>query len=260
MKILIVGGDKRMLYAKTDLEKNGFKTDTLGLIENDNADIFDADILLLPVPATRDNININCPLTQRKIPISLLQTVSEDTLILSGGLNLKRKNFINYLELEDYAILGAVPTAEGAIHCAIENTDFTLWNSNILIIGFGKVSRILASRLVSFGCNLTVSARNNRDFSYLDALNISKISTYEVNEQINNFDIVFNTIDVPIIDSASLSKETLIIDLSTKGCFIDNNPKVNLIKLPGLPGKIAPATAGKIISETAIKLINGQRR
>ncbi len=80
-----------MLYAKKDLEKNGFKTDTLGLIENDNGDISDADILLLPVPATRDNININCPLTQRKIPISLLQTVSEDTLILSGGLNLKKK-------------------------------------------------------------------------------------------------------------------------------------------------------------------------
>ncbi len=260
MKILIIGGDKRMLFAKADLEAKGFITETLGLLDGDKGDINDADVLLLPVPATRDNININCPLSNKTIPLSILDLVDENKLILSGGLNLNRANFINYLNLDEYAILGAVPTAEGAIQSAISNTDFTLWNSNVLIIGFGRVSRILASRLLAFGCNLTVSARNSKDFSYLDALKINRINTAEVMDKINSFNIVFNTIDVPILDGLALPKDTLIIDLSTKGCFQKNEQNANLIKLPGLPGKTAPATAGKIISQTVIQIINGQRR
>lgn len=260
MKILIIGGDKRMLFAKEDLEANGFKTDTLGLVEGDCGSISDAEVILLPVPATRDNLNINAPLTNKIIPLSILDKVNDNTLILSGGLNLNRQNFINYLNLTEYAVLGAVPTAEGAIKSAIENTDFTLWKAKILIIGFGKLGRILLSRLKGFDCDLTVSARNNRDFSYLDAFNVKRIKTCEVKNKIHSFDIVFNTVDVPLLDGGLIEGNPLIIDLSTKGCFEANEEKANLIKLPALPGKTAPRTAGKIISQTVIQLIDGQRR
>lgn len=256
MKILIIGGDKRMLYAKSYLETEGFETDTLGLINEDSGDIMKADIILLPVPSTRDNININCPLTHKIIPIDILKGVPENTFVLSGGLRLSRANFVNYLDLDSYAILGAVPTAEGAIHCAIEKTDFTLWGANILIIGYGRVSKILANRLLGFGCNLTVSARNNTDFSYLDALKINRIHTREVPKKINDFDIVFNTIDVPILNGNGVSSNILIIDLSSKGCFLTNEDKANLIKLPAIPGRIAPQTAGQIIAQTVIQQID----
>ena len=260
MKILIIGGDKRMLFAKSYLETEGFETDTLGLFADDSGDIKESDIILLPVPATRDKVNINCPLTQREIPIDFLNEAPKNAIILSGGLQLQRQNFVNYLALDSYAVLGAVPTAEGAIHCAIENTDITLWGANILIIGYGRVSKILTNRLLAFGCNLTVSARNNTDFSYLDALKINRIHTKEVPKKINDFDIVFNTIDIPILNGNGVSKNTLIIDLSTKGCFLSNEEKVNLIKLPAIPGRIAPKTAGQIIAQTVIQQIDLFRR
>ena len=88
MKILIIGGDKRMLFAKSYLESKGYETDTLGLIDDDCGDISAAEIILLPVPSTRDKVNINCPLTQRKVPIDFLKKAHTDTLILSGGLKL----------------------------------------------------------------------------------------------------------------------------------------------------------------------------
>ncbi len=260
MKILIIGGDKRMLFAKSYLEIEGFETDTLGLLNGDAGELEEADIILLPVPSTRDKVNINCPLTQRKIPIDSLNDIPESVLVLSGGLQLERTNFVNYLALDSYAVLGAVPTAEGAIHCAIENTNFTLWNANVLIIGYGRVAKILANRLIGFGCNLTVSARNNTDFSYLDALKINRIHTKEVPKKINDFDIVFNTIDVPILNGNGVSKNTLIIDLSTKGCFLTNEDNANLIKLPAIPGRIAPRTAGEIIAQTVIQQIDLFRR
>ncbi len=260
MKILIIGGDKRMLFAKYYLETKGFETDTLGLIGGDCGDISAAEIILLPVPSTRDKVNINCPLTQRKVPIDFLKKAHTDTLILSGGLKLDNPNCVDYLALDSYAVLGAIPTAEGAIHCAIENTDFTLWNSKILIIGYGRVSKILANRLLGFGCNLAVSARNNTDFSYLDTLKINHIHTKNVADKINDFDIVFNTIDVPILNGNTIETNTLIIDLSTKGCFLSNEDKANLIRLPAIPGKIAPKTAGEIIAQTVIQQIDLFRR
>lgn len=249
-----------MLFAKSYLEIEGFETDTLGLLNGDAGEIEEADIILLPVPSTRDKVNINCPLTQRKIPIDSLNDIPESVLVLSGGLQLERANFVNYLALDSYSVLGAVPTAEGAIHCAIENTNFTLWNANVLIIGYGRVAKILANRLIGFGCNLTVSARNNTDFSYLDALKINRIHTKEVPKKINDFDIVFNTIDVPILNGNGVSKNTLIIDLSTKGCFLTNEDNANLIKLPAIPGRIAPRTAGEIIAQTVIQQIDLFRR
>lgn len=249
-----------MLFARKDLEEKGYETDTLGLLNGDCGNINWADILLLPVPASRDKININCPLTNRKIPLSIIDDFPDEKLIISGGLSLNRSNFINYLELDSYAVLGAVPTAEGAIHCAIENTEHTLWKSKVLIIGCGRVSRILISRLLSFGCRLTVSARNNRDFAYLDALGIDYIKTDSVSDLCREFDVIFNTIDVPVLDRADITQSNLIIDLSTKGCFTDTPQSIRYIKLPGIPGKIAPATAGTIISETVIQIINGQRR
>ena len=75
-------------------------------------------------------------------------------------------------------------------------------------------------------------------------------------KKINDFDIVFNTIDVPILNGNGVSSNTLIIDLSTKGCFLTNEDKANLIKLPAIPGRIAPQTAGQIIAQTVIQQID----
>ena len=39
LKILILGGDRRMLAALDELSKKGFETETLGLLPNDNGKI-----------------------------------------------------------------------------------------------------------------------------------------------------------------------------------------------------------------------------
>ena len=42
------------------LENMGYTVDTLGLKKDDNGKIEDANVVLLPVPTTRDKINIFC--------------------------------------------------------------------------------------------------------------------------------------------------------------------------------------------------------
>ncbi len=246
-----------MTVAMNELIKNGFNVDSLGLFEHDSGDIKTADVLLLPVPTTRDGENIFCPLTNRKLPLDLVYEAKPDALILSCGYSFQDKRYIDYLTLDSFCLLNAVPTAEGAISRAIEDTPFCLWGSRVLVVGNGRVGRVLAERLLALKCDLTVSARKASDFALLEAMGIKHIHTNTVCDCAENFDIIFNTVDVPIFKDLEVLKNCFFYDLSTKGCLDFNEARrlgIKAAKLPGIPGKVAPHTAGKIIAQTVTEL------
>ncbi len=256
--ILIIGGDKRSITAYNELKKQGFNVETKGLFNGDKGEVSDCDVILLPVPTSKDKKTVFCPLTDEIIPLSHIAKQAEKRLIISCGYNIPCENQVDILTLDGYAYLNAVPTAEGAIAFAIDKTPFTLWKANVLIIGFGRVAKILCSRLKAFGCNITVSARKDRDFSLLNALNTDYISTSDIGKKIQNYDIIFNTVDVKLFENTEILNGKYLIDLSTKGCLDFNaagNTDINAFKLPGIPGKTSPETAGKILAMTAVKLI-----
>ena len=247
-----------MCVAKKELEIKGYTVDTLGLFENDIGNIKNADVVLLPVPTTRDKQNIFCPQTNKIIPLDILNEAKHDALILSCGYDTQKQNSIDYLKLDSFCLLNAVPTAEGAIAKAICDTPFCLWKSRVLVTGCGRVAKVLIDRLLAFKCDLTVSARKQRDFAYLDALGIKHISTRDVAQKAREFDIIFNTIDVKLFEQTDVLKNCYLYDLSSKGCLDFDLVKQNNIraeKLPGIPGKIAPITAGEIIAQTVNYLI-----
>ena len=245
-----------MLFANKELKDRGFITETLGLFSGDNGNFNNKDIILLPAPITRNGVDINCPLTNKQIPLDILNSAQENTKIFGGG-KLDLKNYTDYLTLDGYAIKNAVLTAEGAISYTIENTDFSLWKSRILIIGYGRVGKVLAERIMGFKPRLTVTARNERDFSVLDMLGINHMGTSEIAKCKEQFDIVFNTVDIKLsTDTARALSSSLFIDLSTFGGFLGDSYResnIKYTKLPGIPGKTSPDTAGRIIAETVIK-------
>ena len=229
-KVLFVGGDNRSIYAMDELKQRGFFVSSYGLHENDYNSISDFDVIVLPIPTTKDKKTVFCPISNRNILLSEIEEKAENRLIISCGYSFDGKRNVDVLSLDGYAFRNAVPTAEGAIAFAIDNTDFTLWKSKVLVIGNGRVAKVLISRLKNFGCDLTVS--------------------------------VFNTIDVSIFRNLDNLDKTLLIDLSSKGCLDFNIAKeknIRAYKLPGLPGKVAPKTAGKILAETVIQTIKSQR-
>ncbi len=248
-----------MNVAKQELENMGYQIDTLGLFENDNGSITQADVVLLPVPTTRDGKNVFCPQSNKTIPLKYINTAKKEALILSCGCSFDGVNCIDYLKLDSFSLLNAVPTAEGAIAKAINDTPFCLWQAKVLVIGNGKVGKILADRLKALGCDLTVSARKASDFAYLDALGIKHIHTNDVPQAAPRFEIIFNTIDIPIFKENLIGLENCFLyDLSTKGCLDFESAQkhgIMAVKLPGIPGKTAPITAGKIIAQTANQLI-----
>lgn len=259
--ILFIGGDLRSRYAFKILSEQNFCVSSYGLFEGDGypklAKKFDT--VVLPVPTTRDGTFINCPLTDSKIPLSHIKELYKESLILSGGYAFDGLRYIDYLSRYDFALLNAVPTAEGAIMKAIELSKKTLFDSKILVVGYGKCGKILADRLKAFKCDLTVSARKAHDFSMLSTLSIKHIHTNEVSSMAQQFDIIFNTIDLELFDNFETLKNTIVIDISSKGCLDFNKASLEGLKavnLPGIPGKIAPESAGKIVAQTIITILN----
>ncbi len=261
-KITILGGDKRLFTVKESLESKGFRVDTLGLCEGDNGNITTSKILILPVPTTRDGVTVNTPLTKKVLYLEDIENaITSDTLTLCCNYTFKKGKSIDYNLLDSYALLNAVPTAEGAIKLAIENTPFTLWRARVLIIGNGRVGKVLAHRLRGMGANVTVSARKPSDFALLSALGYSFADSRSLNASPLEYDIIFNTVDFKILEDKSFKNTPCkcIIDLSSKGGFSLEAPKnygIVSIKAPGLPAVTAPLTAGEILAETLINVIS----
>ncbi len=256
-RILFAGGDKRSIAALNELKKNGYFVESRGLYSGDSGEISDCDVVVLPVPTTKDGKTVYCPLTDEKIYLSEIKEKCKDKFIITCGYDFCTENSADLLSLDGYAYLNAVPTAEGAIAFLINNTDFTVWNSKILIIGNGRVGKILALRLKALGADLTVSARKSGDFAFLSTQNIKHINTKDAVHKVSDFDVIINTVDVRLFFDLSPFENTVLIDLSTSGCvdFGKTSENQKIYKLPGLPAKTAQNTAGKILAATVTELI-----
>ncbi len=264
MKITVIGGDKRLITAKEELENKGFQVDTIGLLEGDSGSIQTSDVLLLPVPTTRDKINVFAPLTGRVIPLKWVEdSISQSQTVLSCNYTFKKGNCIDYNRLDSYALLNAVPTAEGAIKWAIESTPFTLWGAKVLVIGYGRIGKVLANRLKALGACVTVSARKSSDFALITDFNMEKTDTRFLNNLNLDYDVIFNTVDVPILTNEAIEKSPCkyFLDLSSLGGFDLSFAKgigKTASLAPALPGKVAPHTAGKILAQTVTEILTSQ--
>ena len=131
----------------------------------------------------------------------------------------------------------------------------------MLVIGYGRVGKVLADRLKALGADVTVSARKPADFALIKALGYNAMETKTVNDSLSDYDIVFNTVDVKVIDEKAFYNCTvkLLIDLSSLGGFdldVAGDCGITALKAPGLPGVTAPLTAGKILAQTVTEVLN----
>lgn len=63
------------------------------------------------------------------------------------------------MKREELAVLNTIATAEGAIEIAIANTNKILHGSNVLVLGFGRIGKVLARKLAGLSTKVTCAAR-----------------------------------------------------------------------------------------------------
>ena len=102
------------------------------------------------------------------------------------------------------------------------------------------------------------------DARYNDILNYRNSRHFiQTVKEARKYDIVFQTVPAPIITDAvilHLKSKALIIELSSgyigTDCLSAENNSIKVKKAGGLPEKTAPITAGNILTESVISIIN----
>ena len=268
-KFMIIGGDCRFSYIKTILENKGFFAKRIYPGEYRADDFSDIDVFILPVPVSRDNINISTPLAGENFYFGDFLRLLPENCIVAGGLfkeeqltKLKNKNITvyDYYKNDELARKNAIPTAEGVIGILINALPVTIDKLKCAVTGYGRCASVLAQKLKTLGADVTVIARSDANLSDAekDGMNICLLSGFS--GICDQFSAVINTVPARIIDRDILSKtkkNCVIIEIASAPFGVDFDCAaeygINTIKAGSLPGRISPETAGEIISDTVLE-------
>ena len=276
----VIDGDLRNIELVKLLAKDQRKVFTYGLeenkelLENLNNNIIickdieescsNVDIIISSIPFSRDGEIIYCEFSKNRIKIiDFFEKIKGKTLIVGSIKNnvineaLKRNiKIIDVMKNEELAILNTIATAEGTIQTMISNTKNIIHESNILILGFGRVAKTLAKKLQGLVKNVDCASNNKEELAWIEAFGYNVINLENLVENISKYDIIINTIPAIILNYENMKyikKDTLLIDLASNPGGIDKNEAkdkgLKLIHALGLPGKIAPVSSAKFIKK-----------
>lgn len=273
---LILGGDNRSLYLGEYLENQGFKvcyyafnhTECYTSLEDA---MNSSDVVVLPLPFTKDRLTLNTPLLDDKVLISdIVALLSSKKMVFGGQLpksfceELESRNcpYCDYFLLDELAIYNAVPTAEGVVQVLIEELPITIHGMKCAVLGYGRVGKILASTLSSLGADVTVFARKQSAFAEIHAASMKYKHFDVLATEINDFDALINTVPMKVLGGAELSKlnpDCVLVEVASAPFGIDfqvaKERAFKVVKAGSLPGKVAPKTAGEIIGRSILPMI-----
>lgn len=174
---------------------------------------------------------------------------------------------VEYREADEFAIWNSIPSAEGAIQMAMESTPFTVFGSRSLVLGFGRTGKATALLLKGLFSDVTVAARKDLDFARIWASGYRYVGWEKLPQAVAEADIIFNTVPSLVLTREVLTgapSHCVVIDLASApgGTDFEAAKELGLTaKLaPGLPGIVAPVTAGKIIAELIVRHLGNHMR
>lgn len=256
----LLGGDGRQRYLAKYIEQHGFKVTSSYLGEGSPPD-WNADILILPLPASRDGDTLNAPFSKEKLILQEIFDRFRGKAIFGGKLPpLKNRPWqaVDYFAAEEVTVANVVPTVEGAIALAIASTPFTLAGQPVLILGAGRIGQLLALKLTALGAKVTVAARRAESLALCRTLGAE--GRFYEDVPYSRFRLVFNTVPAPVLGEEQLHKfpmGALLMELaSAPGGFdpeLAAGANLLVLNAQGLPGKYAPETAAAIIGDYILK-------
>jgi dipicolinate synthase subunit A len=278
MKILFLGGDKRQIEIINHLNKKGYEIDVIGytlayLNKNINKKTVDVikineyDVIFFPISGVKENYYIVSDFENEKIFLdpNFLKEVKSRALIFTGintqcldEMLLKtNKKTIALMEDDQVKKENSIPTVEGIIGDLVYNTDQTINGSNIFVLGYGNVGTVLVDKLKCLGANITVGVLLFEEYQMVAKKGLNCIYTNNqslMQKLVHNSDIIINTVPDLIINKEYLkvvNKDAYILDISSHPHGVDfdsaNELQIKNKLLLGIPGKVAPKTAGLIL-------------
>ena len=277
----VIGGDLRQAKMAELLWDDGHTVHTFALdqlgdqgvqAEDGLAEAARADCVVLPLPTVGEDGLLNAPFSKTRHPLEqVLDALRPGQIICAGRVTAQLQamaearvlTLYDYFAREELAVSNAVPTVEGAIQIAMEELPITLHGAKALVIGYGRLGKLLAHRLAALGARVSVAARRYADLAWIEAYGYGVEHSGQLVGWLCSYDLVINTVPTQILDEAALADlnpNCLVIDLASKPGGVDFEAAqrlgVKAIWALSLPGKAAPVTAGKSIKNTIYNIWN----
>ena len=283
-KFAIIGGDLRIIKLVEMLANEENEIYVYGLEKADDIKnkqniihcdsikkaIQNVEIVIGPIPFSSNGITINAPFSEKDITVREMMHVINAKVLIAGGISPEVYGMANdeYIEIidimkrEELAVLNTIATAEGTIQIAIENTNKILHGSEVLILGFGRIGKVLARKLAGLSVKVTCAARKDEDLAWIEAYGHKSTNINSIGENFGQYDIIINTVPHMILNQERLQylkEDCLLIDLASNPGGIDKkavkDKKIKFVWALSLPGKVAPTTSAEFIKETINNII-----
>jgi len=284
IRIAVIGGDARQLEVIQKLSELDAIVTLIGYDHLQNAiagvskkplqpELFEElDAVLLPTVGTDDHGVVESIFSAEELVLTgaFMERLPKHAKVYTGMAkpylrNLCAEHQIRLVELldrDDVAIYNSIPTAEGALMMAIQNTDITIHGSTCMVLGIGRTGLTMARTLKGIGARVKVGVRRAEHIARAYEMGFEPFDLKDLTEQAVDVDVLFNTIPVMVVTSrviANLPHRAVIIDLASAPGGTDfrfaEKRGIKALLAPGLPGIVAPKSAGRIIANTLCQLI-----
>ncbi len=264
INIASIGGDNRQKYTVLKLCEAGYKVDEVKVLD-DNMSYYDAYILPLPITVDGkhinssnitfseffDNLKTNCVVFGGKADDEFLKTIRN-----------KNIKFFDYYNRDEFSLKNAEPTAMGVLAYAINNTKCIFSKSNVLVIGYGKCGRAVGRIFNDLGAEVTAASRKYLTVAQTESDGLNGCLLKDVYDYVKKTDLIVNTVPEKILKKDfidSIPEKAVVIDISSAPYGFDyeyaKKAGRKIILLPSIPGKYFPHTAGEIIADTIMNII-----
>lgn len=271
-RLALIGGDERdpeiaRLAAETGASVKAFgmpwpegEIPGVERVDSPYAAVDKADYIFLPIPLGVGSV-IYAPHADEPIVVDeeLLSMAAPDAYAFCGRVTSEIEAAANAagVRIHEYdpdrelMMLRGPAIVEGALQQAIEATDVTINDAEVVVVGFGNIGQLLARTLRGLGARVHVAARNpiQRAGAYADGL--LPLTLEELPELAPSLDMVFSTVPAQVVDRSILERlpaGTLVLDIAPPPDHADLELAAQLghraVWARGL-GKRAPVTVGQ---------------
>jgi len=224
------------------------------------------DAVILPIRGTDSEGRAEAVFSDQEIILSKewFKSLPEQAAVFTGIANAYLTDasadagleLIPLMNRDDIAIYNSIPTAEGAIMMAIENTDYTIHSARVLVTGYGRVGITIVNKFQALGAHVTAVSRSANELARIAETGVRGVSFEALPEAARDTDILINTVPSRVITEEvirELPAHALILDLASKpgGTDFDyaSQRGIKAILAKSLPGLVAPKTSGSILAD-----------
>ncbi|MGM9524877.1 MAG: dipicolinate synthase subunit DpsA [Peptococcaceae bacterium] len=223
-----------------------------------------------PVPLAR-NAQVTMPPDAPPLSLALLvQILTAGQRIAGGNLpaafqeQCRNKQIIthDYLQSEPLALGNAAITAEGMLAVLLECTPYTLQNTAVLLLGYGRCGLLLAQKLQVLGSVVTICEIDPARRALARAQGFATLPPQALPTVLSDCELIVNTAPAPVLTAdliRHLPASAMLFDLaSSPGGICQQAAEARGLfyrSCPGLPGSSAPQTAGELLAEDLLRFL-----